>query len=103
MYSHKFATRTIQKGRAPKLGPGAREARRHDVFAQLDIDPLREVGNRRLLSRFVSEMGKIKPRQETKLSRKSQHRLGKAIRRSKMMGLIPVLRKPMWSKNYFEF
>lgn len=36
-------------------------------------------------------MGKIKPRSQTKLTWRSQRRLGKAIRRAKMMGIIPVL------------
>lgn len=41
-------------------------------------------------------MGKIKSRAETGLTWKNQRRLGKAIRRAKMMGVIPVLsRRPL--------
>lgn len=43
------------------------------------------------MSRFVTTMGKIKGRNETNLTWKNQRRLGKAIRRAKMMGIIPVL------------
>lgn len=43
------------------------------------------------MSRFVTSMGKIKSRSETQLTWKNQRRIGKAIRRAKMMGIIPVL------------
>ncbi|KAH7914394.1 ribosomal protein S18 [Hygrophoropsis aurantiaca] len=77
--------------RRPLVGPGKRQARSQDVFYQLGIDPLHEAMNATLLSAYVTEMGKIKPRTETGLTTKSQRRLGKAIRRAKMMGIIPVL------------
>jgi ribosomal protein S18 len=65
------------------------------VFAQLGLDPVREATNRELMSNFVSDMGKIRGRAETELTRKSQRRLGKAIRRAKMMGLTPVLSRDL--------
>ena len=43
------------------------------------------------MSYFVTHMGKIKRRSETQLTWKNQRRIGKAIRRAKMMGIIPVL------------
>jgi small subunit ribosomal protein S18 len=43
------------------------------------------------MSSFVTEMGKLKGRPNTNLTRKSQRRLAKAVRRAKMMGLMPVL------------
>ena len=75
------------------LGPGAAESRRNDWFYQLDIDPLDEAMNPRLLSYFVTDMGKIKSRADTKLTWRNQRRLTKAIRRAKMMGVIPILNK----------
>jgi small subunit ribosomal protein S18 len=75
------------------LGPGAAESRRHDWFHQLDIDPLVEATNPQLLSYFVTDMGKIKSRAETKLTWRNQRRLTKAIRRAKMMGIMPILNK----------
>jgi len=75
------------------LGPGAAESRRNDWFHQLGIDPLDEATNPRLLSYFVTDMGKIKGRAETKLTWRNQRRLTKAIRRAKMMGIMPILNK----------
>ncbi|KAM5540401.1 hypothetical protein V8D89_005859 [Ganoderma adspersum] len=77
----------------PALGPDARASRYLDPFHQLGIDPLRESLNSALLSRFVTPMGKIKKRSETNLTWRNQRRVGKAIRRAKMMGIIPVLSK----------
>lgn len=75
------------------LGPGAAESRRNDWFYQLGIDPLDEATNPRLLSYFVTNMGKVKSRAETKLTWRNQRRLTKAIRRAKMMGVMPILNK----------
>jgi small subunit ribosomal protein S18 len=75
------------------LGPGAAESRRYDWFYQLGIDPLDEATNPRLLSYFITDMGKVKSRAETKLTWRSQRRLTKAIRRAKMMGVMPILNK----------
>jgi len=75
------------------LGPGAAESRRNDWFYQLDIDPLDEATNPRLLSYFVTDMGKMKSRAETKLTWRNQRRLTKAIRRARMMGVMPILNK----------
>ena len=75
------------------LGPGAAESRRNDWFYQLGIDPLDEATNARLLSYFVTDMGKIKSRAETKLTWRNQRRLTKAIRRAKMLGIMPILYK----------
>jgi small subunit ribosomal protein S18 len=75
----------------PLIGPGQKKAKQQDVFYHLGIDPLQEASNDVLMSSFVTEMGKIKHRAETGLTTKSQRRLGKAIRRAKMMGVIPVL------------
>ncbi|KAI0638067.1 hypothetical protein C8Q77DRAFT_1070420 [Trametes polyzona] len=75
----------------PLLGPDASTSRYLDLFHQMDIDPLQECQNSKIMSRFVTTMGKIKGRNETNLTWKNQRRIGKAIRRSKMMGIIPVL------------
>ncbi|PIL37045.1 hypothetical protein GSI_00737 [Ganoderma sinense ZZ0214-1] len=77
----------------PALGPDARSSRYLDPLHQLGIDPLKESLNSALLSHFVTTMGKIKKRSETNLTWRNQRRVGKAIRRAKMMGIIPVLSK----------
>lgn len=79
--------------RAPQVGPDAKTSRHRDAFYQLGIDPLDECINSRLLSDFVTDMGKIRSRAYTGLTWRSQRRLSKAIRRAKMMGVIPLLSK----------
>ncbi|PCH41149.1 hypothetical protein WOLCODRAFT_16919 [Wolfiporia cocos MD-104 SS10] len=80
----------------PLLGPDAKTSREKDIFHKLDIDPLDECMNSALLSHFVTDMGKIQKRSVTQLTWKNQRRLGKAIRRAKMMGIIPILsRRPL--------
>jgi small subunit ribosomal protein S18 len=74
----------------PYLGPSAKISRRKDVFHQLGIDPLQESLNPALLSHFVTDMGRVMGRAETQLTWRSQRRLSKAIRRAKMMGIIPL-------------
>jgi small subunit ribosomal protein S18 len=47
--------------------------------------------NPAILANYVTEMGKIMPRASTGLTRKSQRMIGKAIRRARSMGLLPVM------------
>ncbi|KIM46311.1 hypothetical protein M413DRAFT_65609, partial [Hebeloma cylindrosporum] len=88
--------RTMNRNVRRKLAvvaPGPEAAIPHDAFHQLNLDPRDFTTNPTVLSYFVSEMGKIKPRTYTRLTSKSQRLLGQTIRRSKMMGIIPVLSK----------
>lgn len=78
----------------PAVGPSTAQARYNDPFYQLNLDPLSFATNPLVLSNFISEMGKIYGRSATGLTIKSQRKLGKAIRRAKMMGIIPNLSKP---------
>ncbi|KAF5388446.1 hypothetical protein D9615_000538 [Tricholomella constricta] len=90
-YKARFnAPRTYMPRRAA-VGPPPAIARYNDVFHQFDIDPLSQAMNPEILSHYMSEMGKIYGRNITGLTSKSQRRIGKAIRRAKMMGIIPVL------------
>ncbi|EJD01404.1 uncharacterized protein FOMMEDRAFT_158546 [Fomitiporia mediterranea MF3/22] len=79
--------------RRPNVGPG-REARYNDIFIQLGIDPRREADNVTLMSNYMTALGRIKPRKDTGLSQRSQRLLGKAIKRAKMMGVLPILSNP---------
>jgi len=81
--------------RSPRFGPGAKQATYKDAFLYLGIDPLKEALNDALLSKFVTTMGKIKGRNETGLSRNSQRRMGKAVRRARAMGILPMMSKPV--------
>lgn len=57
-----------------------------DPFDVLGLDPLHEYKNFRLLTHFVSDMGKILPREQTGVSAKNQRKLAKAIKRARAMG-----------------
>lgn len=72
------------------LGPPKKVARHYDIFHQLDIDPVDECMNPSLLADYVTSMGRIKKRAETRLTMRSQRRISKAIKRAKMMGIMPI-------------
>ncbi|KAI8980547.1 ribosomal protein S18 [Pilobolus umbonatus] len=59
-----------------------------DPFDSLGLNPLHEYKNFRLLTSFVSDMGKILPREQTGVSAKNQRKLAKAIKRARAMGLM---------------
>lgn len=46
----------------------------------------------RLLSRYISERGKIVPSRITVVSQKKQRELARAIKRARFMGLMPYVR-----------
>lgn len=73
-----------------KIGQSRAQAERNDIFRQHNIDPLHEALNSKLMSDHVTELGKIPSRAETNLTWRSQRKLGKAIRRAKMLGIIPL-------------
>ncbi|KAI0347179.1 hypothetical protein BDW22DRAFT_502757 [Trametopsis cervina] len=83
----------FKRSKRPLLGPGRLQSEKKDLFRQLDIDPVNEAGNSMLMSYYTTDMGKIRPRATTGLTWRSQRRLGKAIRRARMMGIIPQLSK----------
>ncbi|ORX99591.1 ribosomal protein S18 [Basidiobolus meristosporus CBS 931.73] len=78
----------------------SRRKGQNDPFRQLHLNPLSEYKNTTLLSNYVSQMGRILPRTATGLSAKSQRKVGKAIRRARAMGLMPVTWK---QAPLFEF
>lgn len=45
------------------------------------------------LRRFISSFGKIRPRRRSGLSAKYQRKVGKAIKRARIAGLIPFVPK----------
>jgi len=99
-YTYKERTKGRAPYKLPVLGPSAAESRRLDVFHQLGIDPLHECQNSSLMSHYLTDMGKIPSRAFTKLTWKNQRRLGKAVRRAKMMGIIPILSRRPLSYGY---
>lgn len=91
-FLHPRSSSVSQRTTTPfQVGPDARTALQYDVFRQLDIDPMRETNNPELLKTFISSMGKIRPRSQTKLSWRSQRKVAKAIRRAKQKGVLSIL------------
>lgn len=83
---------TSQRTNTPfQVGPDARTALQNDIFRQLDIDPIKETNNPELMKTFITSMGKIKPRSQTKLSWRSQRKMAKAVRRAKQKGVLSIL------------
>ncbi|KAJ2163133.1 hypothetical protein GGF46_000062 [Coemansia sp. RSA 552] len=91
----------LNEGNARKTYPFSHVNRNmsKDPFVVLEMNPLKEYKNSMLLSSFVTDMGRIKPRHLTGLSAKSQRRLAKAIRRARSFGLIPVTDKFNYQVN----
>ncbi|WFD41776.1 hypothetical protein MPSI1_000412 [Malassezia psittaci] len=89
----------------PLLGPPKREAIQKDPIHILGLNPAKPsladdtYKNGPLLSEFVTEMGKIQPRNITGLTRKSQRYVGKAIRRARALGILPVMSRGRGSKG----
>jgi small subunit ribosomal protein S18 len=81
----------IIRSKPTRVSPDTKEARYKDMFYQTGVDPLNHVMNPSMLSAFMTEMAKINGRHTTMLTMKSQRRITKAIRRGKMMGIIPQL------------
>ena len=69
---------------------GGRRRRKVDFIAANHIDYVdyKEVD---LLKRFISERGKILPRRVTGTSAKNQRKVANAIKRARIMGLLPFV------------
>lgn len=69
---------------------GGRRRRKVDYIAANHIDYVdyKDVG---LLKRFISERGKILPRRVTGTSAKNQRKVANAIKRARIMGLLPFV------------
>ncbi|KAG6903489.1 hypothetical protein C0995_005512 [Termitomyces sp. Mi166 len=98
-YKARFNAQPQYQTRRPTQGPPPSVARYNDIFYQFDIDPLDLSMEPSILSHYVSEMGKVYGRNITGLTSKSQRQLGKAIRRAKMMGVIPILSKNTYGQS----
>jgi small subunit ribosomal protein S18 len=70
------------------VSPPNSQVRPYDPFLALGIDPTNEYLNGRMLSAFVTPVGRIKTRAENGLLPRSQRRVRKAIKRAQAMGLM---------------
>lgn len=69
---------------------GDRRRRKVDFIAANHIDYI-DYKDVDLLKRFISERGKILPRRVTGTSAKNQRKLTVAIKRARVMGLLPFV------------
>ena len=69
---------------------GARRRRKVDYIAANHIDYV-DYKDVDLLKRFISERGKILPRRVTGTSAKNQRKVANAIKRARIMGLLPFV------------
>ena len=69
---------------------GGRRRRKVDFMAANHIDYI-DYKDVDLLKRFISERGKILPRRVTGTSAKNQRKLTVAIKRARVMGLLPFV------------
>ncbi len=67
----------------PDFGDGARGPKRLEGVEHIDYK------DAELLRRFMTERGKIMPRRTTYASAKQQRQIRAAIRRARVMGLLP--------------
>lgn len=69
---------------------GGRRRRKVDYIAANHIDYV-DYKDVDLLKRFISERGKILPRRVTGTSAKNQRKVVNAIKRARIMGLLPFV------------
>ena len=69
---------------------GGRRRRKVDYIAANHIDYV-DYKYVDLLKRFISERGKILPRRVTGTSAKNQRKVANAIKRARIMGLLPFV------------
>lgn len=69
---------------------GGRRRRKVDFIAANHIDYI-DYKDVDVLKRFISERGKILPRRVTGTSAKNQRKLTVAIKRARVMGLLPFV------------
>ncbi|AIM24320.1 30S ribosomal protein S18 [Melissococcus plutonius] len=69
---------------------GGRKRRKVDYIAANHIEYI-DYKDIELLKRFISERGKILPRRVTGTSAKNQRKLTIAIKRARIMGLLPFV------------
>lgn len=77
-----------QRSRRPQGGP--RRRRKVDYIAANHIEFI-DYKNTELLERFISERGKILPRRVTGTSAKNQRKVTTAIKRARIMALLPFV------------
>ncbi|HQH26389.1 MAG TPA: 30S ribosomal protein S18 [Oligoflexia bacterium] len=78
--------------RAQPLDLGVRRRKKLDPFLE-DTSLSIDYKDAKLLSRFMSERGRILPRRMTGLTAANQRRIARAIKRAQNIGLLAAVRK----------
>ncbi|WBW75369.1 mitochondrial ribosomal protein subunit S18 [Schizosaccharomyces osmophilus] len=73
--------------------------KRHDCFKAANRSPLEFWKNPVVLSNFITELGRIKPRADTGLSAKNQRLVSRAIRRARAVGVLPTKHKSVYAER----
>ena len=71
------------------MSMGRRRVKKSCWFEANHVEP--DYKDVRLISRFVTERGKIVPRRLSGVSAKNQRRLAKAVKRARHLALIPFV------------
>lgn len=66
-----------------------RQEVREDYFAKNNVEP--DFMDREVLSKYITERGKIVPRSRTGLSAKNQRKLTVAIKRARFLAILPYI------------
>lgn len=61
-----------------------------DVLDDLAIDPVKEYKNFKMMSEFVTEMGRIRHSRDTGFRAVNQRKMARAVRRAHGLGLLPT-------------
>lgn len=64
-----------------------------DVIDDLGINPLKEYKNFKMMSEFVTEMGRIRHSRDTGFRMVNQRRIARAVRRAHGLGLLPTVHR----------
>tara|TARA_B110000438_G_scaffold301398_1_gene356185 strand:- start:1071 stop:1346 length:276 start_codon:yes stop_codon:yes gene_type:complete len=88
----KKSKRSNTKNREDRKNSPFEDRKRYCPFSQKN-SPLIDYKDVKLLSRYISEKGKITPSRITNISSKNQIKLSKAIKRARFLGLMSYTQK----------
>lgn len=80
--------------RANNMRPvNTRKSGGKDVLDDLNINPIKEYKNFKMMSEFVTEMGRIRHSRDTGFRGVNQRKMAKAVRRAHGLGLLPSVHR----------
>lgn len=81
--------RERNEGGDSRMSMGRRRMKKSCWFEQNGIEP--DYKDIKIISRYITERGKIVPRRLSGLTAKNQRRLSKAVKRARHLALIPFV------------